>query len=94
MSSVLVFRQKKSQEALPTLRFFRLKNLEPGTSELPYYCKPPVCVPTVLGALAVWRQNIKKMIDLGMALLELHWILQVCCVWKKMGDEGKGESGD
>jgi len=26
---------------------------EPGASELPYYCTPPVCVPAVLGALAV-----------------------------------------
>jgi len=28
---------------------------EPGASGLPYYCSPPVCVPDVLGALAVWR---------------------------------------
>jgi len=28
---------------------------EPGTSGLPYYCTPPVCVPAVIGALAVWR---------------------------------------
>ena len=33
---------------------------EPGASELPYYCTPPVCVPAVLGALAVWRQNTQK----------------------------------
>jgi len=33
---------------------------EPGASGLRYYCTPPVCVPDVLGALAVWRQNIKK----------------------------------
>jgi len=32
---------------------------EPGASGLPYYCTPPVCVPDVIGALAVWRQ-IKK----------------------------------
>ena len=31
---------------------------EPGASGLPYNCRPPVCVPYVLGALAVWRQNI------------------------------------
>jgi len=30
---------------------------EPGASGLPYYCTPPVCVPAVLGALAVWRHN-------------------------------------
>jgi len=30
---------------------------EPGTSGLPYYCTPPVCVPDVLGALAVWWQK-------------------------------------
>jgi len=33
---------------------------EPGASWLPYYCTPPVCVPDLIGALAVWRQNIKK----------------------------------
>jgi len=33
---------------------------EPGTSRLPYYCTPPVCVPAVLGALAVWWRNNKK----------------------------------
>jgi len=27
-----------------------------------YYCTPPVCVPAVLGALAVRRQNNKKKI--------------------------------
>jgi len=32
---------------------------EPGASGLPYYCIPPVCVPDVLGALAVWRQNMQ-----------------------------------
>ena len=33
---------------------------EPGASGLPYYCTQPVCVPAVLGALAVWRPNNKK----------------------------------
>jgi len=33
---------------------------EPGASVLPYYCKPPVCIPAVLGALAVWRHNSWK----------------------------------
>jgi len=33
---------------------------EPGASGLPHYCTPPVCVPAVLGAVAVWRQNTKK----------------------------------
>jgi len=33
---------------------------EAGASGLPYYCTPPVCVPDVLGALGVWRQNNKK----------------------------------
>ena len=28
--------------------------------ELPYYCTPLVCVPAVIGALSVWRQNTKK----------------------------------
>ena len=34
----------------------------PGTSGLPYYCTPLVCVPAVLGGLAVWRHNNKKKI--------------------------------
>jgi len=43
--------------------------LRPGASGLPYYCTPPVCVPAVLGALAVpyviaelavWPHNNKK----------------------------------
>ena len=33
---------------------------EPGASGLPYHCTPPVCVPALLGALAVWRHNKKK----------------------------------
>ena len=33
---------------------------ETGDSRLPYYCTPPVCVPDVIGALAVWRQDKKK----------------------------------
>ena len=32
---------------------------EPGGSGLPYYCAPPVCIPAVLGALAVWRLSTK-----------------------------------
>jgi len=34
--------------------------LEPGASGLPYYCTPPVTVPDVMGARAVWRQNTPK----------------------------------
>ena len=33
---------------------------EPGASGLLYYCTPPVCVPDVLGVLAVWWQNNRK----------------------------------
>jgi len=33
---------------------------EPGASGLPYYCTPPVYVPVVLGALAVWWHNQQK----------------------------------
>jgi len=33
---------------------------EPGGSGLPYYCTPPVCVPAVLGALAVVAAFKKK----------------------------------
>ena len=35
---------------------------EPGASGLPYYCTAPVCALAVIGALAVWWQNIKKKI--------------------------------
>jgi len=40
---------------------------EPGASGLPCYFTPPVYVPAVIGALAVWRQNIegKKKSDRG-----------------------------
>jgi len=31
-----------------------------GTSELPYYCTSPVCVPDVIGGLAAWRHNNQK----------------------------------
>jgi len=47
-----------------TLNVFAIKYMvhcrsafEPGASSLPYYCTPPVCVPAVIGALAVWRQK-------------------------------------
>jgi len=33
---------------------------EPGASGLPFYCTPPVCVPAVLGALALWWHKKKK----------------------------------
>ena len=36
--------------------------LGPGASGLPYYFTPPVTVPDVIGALAVWRHNAKKKI--------------------------------
>jgi len=41
---------------------------EPGASGLPYYCTPPVCVPAVIGALAVWRpnKNITKKVPDGL----------------------------
>ena len=34
--------------------------LRPGASGLPYYCAPLVCVPAVLGELAVWQHNKPK----------------------------------
>ena len=33
---------------------------KPGASGLPYYFTPPVCVPVVIGGLAVWRHNNNK----------------------------------
>jgi len=41
---------------------------EPGGSNLPYYCTPPVCVPHVLGLLAVWRLQTKKQKSLVIGL--------------------------
>ena len=35
-------------------------SLEPSASGLPYYCTPPVCVPDVIGGLAVWQHNNQK----------------------------------
>jgi len=41
---------------------------ELGAFGLPFYCTPPVCVPDVLGALAVWRHvkiiNVSEVIEL------------------------------
>jgi len=37
-----------------------LSALWPGASGLPYYCTPPVTVPDVIGALAVWRHKNRK----------------------------------
>ena len=34
--------------------------LRPGASGLPYYCTPLVCVPGVIGTLAVWREKSQK----------------------------------
>jgi len=34
--------------------------LQRGASGLPYYCTSPVCVPDVIGGLAVWRHNNQK----------------------------------
>jgi len=31
--------------------------LGPSASRLPYYCTPLVCIPAVIGGLAVWRHN-------------------------------------
>ena len=65
---------------------------EPGASWLPYYCTPPVCIPDVLGALAVWRFQKKKRLGLGATkdLLSLHPLLcfcnAICCmggIWYK-----------
>jgi len=45
---------------------------EPGGSGLPYYCTPPVCVPAVLGAPAVWRFSKKKKLGHGGASRDLQ----------------------
>ena len=37
-----------------------VRSIRPGASRLSYYCAPLVCVPTVLGLLAVWRHKKLK----------------------------------
>ena len=39
------------------------RSIRPGGSGLPHYCTPPVCVPDVLGALAVWQLSTNKKIS-------------------------------
>jgi len=39
------------------------RSIRSGASRLPYYCTPLVCVPTVIGLLAVWRHNKPKNIN-------------------------------
>ena len=54
---------------------------EPGGSGLPYYCTPPVCVPAVLGALAVWRFSKKKRLNATLIpspCVCCSYILRVC----------------
>ena len=52
---------------------------EPGASGLPFYCTPPVCVPAVIGALAVWWQNMKNKIS-GVCSLSMFVFFDVCFV--------------
>ena len=35
-------------------------SIRPGASGLPYYCTSSVCVPDVIGLLAVWQHNRDK----------------------------------
>jgi len=55
-----------------------------GAFGLPYYCTPPVCVPDVLGTLAVWRQNKTKQScvysELDLESQVSNWALQ-CPGW-------------
>ena len=55
---------------------------EPGCSGLPYYCTPPVCVPAVLGALAVWRFSKKKKIKCNIDSFSVCVLfLYIACLW-------------
>ena len=56
-----MFPKERKKERRKERRKERKKD---GSSGLPSYCTPLVCVPYVLGALAVWRQNIKRKIFL------------------------------
>ena len=46
--------------------------LGPGASGLPYYYSPHVCVPDIIGGLAVWRHNKPKTKNLFL------WVCVVC----------------
>ena len=48
---------------------------EPGASGLPYYSTPTVCVPAVIGALAVWWQNKTK----EWSCFLITWPTSSCC---------------
>jgi len=41
-------------------RLRECRSIRPGASRLPYYCTPFVCIPAVIGLLAVWRHNKPK----------------------------------
>jgi len=97
VSSVLAFRQKESQghfqlyDSSPYKTWRQaLQNFRITVHHLCAFKARAYCI---WRASCVATKHLKKNY-LGMALLELHWILQVCCVRMKMGEEGKGELGD
>jgi len=54
------------------------RSIRTGASGLPYYCAPLVCVPGVIGLLAVWRHNKPKTKKPKLVLTgsEIHLILE------------------
>jgi len=61
---------------------------EPGASGLPYYYTPPVCVPDVIGGLAVCRHNNNKnknkdpVGSLRTTILLRTTCTRSCCTWR------------
>jgi len=60
---------------------------EPGASGLPYHCTgtPPVCVPAVLGTLAVWQYNKKKKNYLLQECGYISWVMVRLWGWCGLG---------
>jgi len=47
--------------------------LGPGASGLPYYCAPLVCIPAVLGVLAVWQHINPNTKNQKLQWQSKHW---------------------
>jgi len=53
-------------------------------SGLPFYCTPPVCVPAVIGALAVCQQNIFFFRKRGLSRFLMKWARELSETNKKL----------
>ena len=51
------------------------RSIRSGFCRLPYYCAPPVCVPAVIGGLAVWRHYKPKTKNSQRKRITLHSLI-------------------